>query len=74
MTFFQIPCSEDQLKEIKDAAKKANKTFIKYVLDKLLEVEEKENKVIEKTFKKAIKEIRKDRDYFINEGKGVEAV
>ncbi len=60
MTYFQIPCSEEQLKDIKDAAKKSNKTFIKYVLDKLLDIDIKENKLIEKTFKKAIKVIRED--------------
>lgn len=57
-----IPCTEEQLKIITDLAKKANKTFIKYVLDKCLEDDIKETKLIEKTFKKAIREIRKDNN------------
>jgi uncharacterized membrane-anchored protein len=62
MTKFIIPCSQEQLKKITEDSKKYNKTFIKYVLDKLLDVDVKENKEIEKTFKKAIKEIRKEKE------------
>lgn len=76
MTNFTIPCSEEQLKTIQDLAKKYGKTFIKYALDKCLEVDIKENKMIEKTFKKAIKEIRKDsvpKDYIVTD-KEIEGV
>jgi hypothetical protein len=69
ITIFKLPLSEEQLKQIELNAKKAGKTLIKYILDKCLQEDKKvakpevdNSKTFERTFKKAIKEIRKDSE------------